>query len=90
MATLGPDSDPAEQENFIEWSKKTVAAYYGKIKTQLGRRDLISGRDLIALGMRPGPQMGRVLKEVRQAQDAGKVSNRDQALMLASGLMKKL
>jgi tRNA nucleotidyltransferase/poly(A) polymerase len=89
MATLGPDSDAAEQENFIEWSKKTVAAYYGRIKTQLGRQDLIRGKDLIAIGMSPGPQMGRVLKEIRQAQDAGEVKNRDEAIRLASGMMLK-
>ena len=59
------------------------------IKTQLERRDFISGKDLIALGMNPGPQMGRVLKEVRQAQDAGKVTNRDQAIMLANRLRQK-
>jgi poly(A) polymerase len=90
MATLGPDSDAAEQENFIEWSKKTVADYYGHIKTQLGRQDLIRGKDLIAIGMSPGPQMGRLLKEVRQAQDAGEVKNRDEAIRLASGMMQKL
>ncbi|SPD76084.1 Polynucleotide adenylyltransferase/metal dependent phosphohydrolase [uncultured Desulfobacterium sp.] len=90
MATLGPDSKLAEQDYFIEWSKKTVTAYYGHIKRQLERQDLISGKDLIALGMDPGPGMGMILKQVRQAQDEGQVQDRDNALLLASNLMNRL
>ena len=32
------------------------------------RPPLISGRDLIAMGLRPGPAMGRLLKEIREKQ----------------------
>jgi poly(A) polymerase len=45
---------------------------------------LLSGRDVIAeLGVRSGPEIGRLLALARQAQLAGEVSTRDEALALA-------
>jgi tRNA nucleotidyltransferase/poly(A) polymerase len=45
---------------------------------------LISGHDLIVrLKLRPGPQVGALLERLREAQVAGEVSDRDQALALA-------
>ncbi len=85
-STLGPAASEERGEKHLRWSQKTVAAYYGKIKKQLERRNLISGDDLIARGMTPGPEMGRILKQVRNAQDAGQVTNREEALALAGEL----
>jgi len=36
--------------------------------------------------MEPGPEMGGMLKEIRDAQDAGEVSSREAALELAKKL----
>lgn len=44
---------------------------------------LLRGRDLARLGMRPGPAMGRLLAQVREAQIAGKVESYTQALDFA-------
>jgi len=44
---------------------------------------LIMGRDLLALGFTPGPQIGRILKEVEEMQLDGKILNREQALNYA-------
>ena len=42
---------------------------------------LISGHDLIAvLGMEPGPQVGILLESVREAQSAGQITTREEAL----------
>ena len=41
---------------------------------------LLTGRDLLALGMRPGPAMGRLLAEVREKQLAEELTTREQAL----------
>ena len=44
---------------------------------------LLSGSDLIALlGIPPGPAIGRLLREVRRAQLAGEINDRDGALAL--------
>ncbi len=50
---------------------------------------LVRGRDLQRLGLSPGPAMGRVLAEVRRAQIAGRVEDRDAALALARACIDK-
>jgi len=44
---------------------------------------LISGRDLLAMGLRPGKEVGRILEAVRVAQLEGTVQTREEALDLA-------
>ena len=41
---------------------------------------LVMGRDLIARGMKPGPEFGKILKKMYEAQLDGAFSNRDDAL----------
>jgi poly(A) polymerase len=47
---------------------------------------LISGRDLLAMGLHPGKEVGRILDAVRVAQLEGTVQTRDEALKLAHKL----
>ncbi len=88
-STLGPDSSTEERGNFLRWSKETVKDYYEVIKKRLERRELITGRDLIALGMEPGPEMGRILEQIRSAQDTGEVNSSEEALALARELLSE-
>jgi poly(A) polymerase len=44
---------------------------------------LISGDDLIALGLRPGPDFKRILEEVEEAQLNGSLGSREEALRFA-------
>ena len=48
---------------------------------------LLQGRDLLAIGMSPGPEMGRLLRAVYERQLDGTVGNPDEALALARELM---
>jgi hypothetical protein len=41
----------------------------------------------MAFGMKPGPEIGRILAEIRSAQDAGKINSREEALELAKKLL---
>ncbi len=41
---------------------------------------LVSGKDLIALGMRPGPEFGEILENIADLQLEGKISTREEAL----------
>ena len=59
------------------------------IRQRLERRDLITGRDLIALGMEPGPEMGRILEQIRSAQDTGEVHSSEEALAMAREWLSK-
>lgn len=88
LGSRGPDSTEEYRSNFINRSRQCVTDYYEKIKAQIERQDLVSGKDLIALGMKPGPEMGRVLAELRSAQDTGSVKSRLEALELAKKLLE--
>ncbi len=59
--------------------------YYPAVNTP----ELIKGRDLMVLfQMKPGPMMGQVLKEVREAQLSGQLRTREQAVDFASRWLK--
>ncbi|OGV49150.1 MAG: hypothetical protein A2017_08160 [Lentisphaerae bacterium GWF2_44_16] len=45
---------------------------------------LIGGRDLLGMGFRPGPQMGKILREISDMQLNGELKSRDEALAFAS------
>jgi len=47
---------------------------------------LISGRDLLAMGLTPGKMVGKILDAVRVAQLEGAVQTRNEALKLAHKL----
>jgi putative nucleotidyltransferase with HDIG domain len=50
---------------------------------QLKPQPLITGRDLIAAGYRPGPRFGTVLREIEDAQLEGRISTAAEALEMA-------
>lgn len=50
---------------------------------------LITGRDLIQAGYRPGPLFRKVLEEVENAQLEGEIQSREQALALARSIFDK-
>jgi tRNA nucleotidyltransferase/poly(A) polymerase len=51
---------------------------------------LVDGGDLIGAGLAAGPEMGRLLEQIRDAQLAGTITTRDQALALAQRSMPQL
>ena len=51
---------------------------------------LINGRDLIAMGQKPGPAFKKVLRAVEDAQLEGRVTQRDEALRLAAQVFESL
>lgn len=53
---------------------------------ELNPPPLVDGSDLISAGIASGPAMGRLLEQIRDAQLAGTISNREQALDFAKDL----
>jgi hypothetical protein len=48
----------------------------------------VTGHDLMSdLGMSPGPELGRILKELVEAEAAGEVTTREQALCYAQTMI---
>ena len=87
MGILGPDATEEYRERHIRWSVESVIDYYKEIKAKIESPDLITGHDLIALGMKPGPEIGRILAQVRDARDSGEVANREDAIEMAKTLI---
>ena len=50
---------------------------------------LVKGRHLLALGVRPGPAVGEVLRQVYERQLDGSVSDFDAAMALARDLARE-
>ncbi len=48
---------------------------------------LLRGDDLLAMGVPEGPHIGRILEAIREAQAAGEIATREEALALARRLM---
>jgi poly(A) polymerase len=90
MATRGPASNEIERERHLRWGRETIRLYYAEIKERLERKSLIGGRDLMAIGILPGPGMREILEAVRAAQDEGEIQNKDQALALATKLVGRV
>jgi tRNA nucleotidyltransferase/poly(A) polymerase len=88
-SSLGKESTVKWRNHYLEWSKNIVRDYYETIRTSLASQDLITGTDLISLGVEPGPEMGRLLAVLRSAQDTGEISTRENALALAKALLAK-
>lgn len=80
LSSQGADSSVRYREDFIERAKKGINNYYAKTKAIIERPNLINGYDLIALGIEPGPEIGRILDQVRNSQDTGVVTTREEAL----------
>ena len=84
--TLGPDASEFGRIRQLNWSRQILGEYFETIEKRLESKDLITGRDLLAIGLSPGPAVGRILKKVREAQDDGAVIDRQGAINLAQRL----
>lgn len=74
------DFPPVAMEWFIEEVRKLAVEWSGPIP-------FLQGRDILGLGVNPGPMVGKVLAEVYEQQLDSKVQTRDEALALARRLL---
>ena len=87
-AKLGPLSNVRTRQEFSRWALELVKNYYSHFRHKLDEPPLVTGRDLISLGVAPGPELGSVLKRIREAQDAGSIANKEEAIALTRELLK--
>lgn len=77
-------SPGAFQPVAMEWFRERVRALD---VAERPPRPLLLGRDVVALGVAPGPEVGRILKAVYEAQLDGEVTNEDEARAAAQRLL---
>lgn len=86
MATSGPRMTRAAWEAHLQWTAAMLHVLYEEQEVVHPRR-LIDGRALMeALGLAPGPEIGRLLRLIAEAQAAGEVRTAEEALSLARDL----
>ncbi len=83
-AARGPALIPAEWQGHVALTRRMIAAAYQAPSAQVSPPRLITGQDVMAaLSITAGPRVGRALEEIREAQAAGQVTTREEAIALA-------
>lgn len=77
LATRGKNF-PQRQEKIEACTSNLFKIYQQERKTFI--KPLINGKDLLALGLEPGPQMGIIIRAVHQRQISGECNDREEAL----------
>ncbi len=73
----------------VETGRTLLTAFLEKREQAIDPKALVSGSDLIsALGLQPGPEVGRLLELIREAQAVGEVDTHKAAIALARKLLK--
>jgi len=84
LATWGPNLRKDHWKRHLDVAKLLLENYFEHYEEAVCPPVLLSGRDVIdELGVDPGPEVGRVLEAIREAQAAREVSTREEALALA-------
>jgi tRNA nucleotidyltransferase/poly(A) polymerase len=88
-ATLGPGSSAQARQDQETRGIGLILEYLEQAQTTLAAAPLVTGHDLLALGLAPGPDLGRLLERLREAQDARDITTREEAMAMAEMLSMK-
>ncbi len=87
LATRGPQISIEGWNAHLAWVELMLDGYWGAPQAAQ-QPPLLNGHDLMTeLGIRPGPQLGAILRELNEAQAAGEISSRTEALDYAARLI---
>jgi len=87
LGTRGIELGQAEWAARVDTVVTLLDAYYRQPEQIVRPPALISGEDVIALGVPQGPRVGALLEAVREAQAAGEVTTREAAIELIGQLL---
>jgi poly(A) polymerase len=88
-AARGPLADPSRMDEYRSLMADLFRFYREEYYPAVNTPELIKGRDLMVLfQMKPGPMMGQLLKDLREAQLSGQLRSREQAVDFASRWLK--
>ena len=87
MGSQGPELSRDALAARLDTIRELLEAYWERYKEVVSPRPLLNGDDLMAeLKLEPGAQIGEILEALREAQAAGEIKNRKEALAHAKGL----
>lgn len=85
LATRGPWLDPSAWHDHLAWVGELLDRYWNAPTPP--PPPMLRGDELMAsLGIGPGPEVGRLLRLIHEAQQAGEIHNLEEALTLARTL----
>ena len=88
LSTWGPNLQADRWARRLEVVRLLLGHYFERREEVIAPAPLVTGEDLMAeLGLEQGPQVGRLLETIREAQAAGEVHTREEALELARRLV---
>jgi len=80
LATTGPDAPGDQYPVLVETVRALMDAYFNQRQTVISPLPLLTGHDLIRhFGLAEGPEIGRLLDALQEAQSIGQVTDREQA-----------
>ncbi len=89
LATQGPNLELEEWRGHAQGMAYVLEERFRE-ESIVSPPKLISGHDLIDIfGMSPGPNIGKILEAVREAQAAGEVATKEEALLFVQKLITK-
>jgi tRNA nucleotidyltransferase/poly(A) polymerase len=89
MAATGPAIDTVAWHTNIAWMGMMLDRYWETFLQQT--KPLINGNDILTtFHLKPGKVVGKLLKEVDEAQAAGEIHSREEALSLARHVLEHL
>ncbi|MBA4398334.1 MAG: hypothetical protein C0396_00420 [Anaerolinea sp.] len=88
LATYGVTITSDEWQRELHVCRQLLDAWFDRREQILQPKRLIDGRDLMqSLDLKPGPLVGILLEEIREAQATGQITTRAEALDFARGRM---
>lgn len=89
-ATYGPQLTAEVWSQQLAVVRRLLEDFFWRHDDRVAPAPLLNGDDLMqALDLAPGPVVGRLLAEMAEAQAAGEVATRDEALALAARLLEE-
>jgi putative nucleotidyltransferase with HDIG domain len=90
LAAWGPNLREQRWARRLDVAETLLAHWFERYEETVNPQALVTGDDLMTeLGLVPGPKIGRLLETVREAQAAGEVGTRADALALAEKVLKR-
>ncbi|HIQ05650.1 MAG TPA: CCA tRNA nucleotidyltransferase [Anaerolineae bacterium] len=90
LAIYGLDLEPDRWHHRLRVIAALMDSYFYRKQERVSPPPLVRGRDLMdQLGVKQGPLLGKLLEAIREAQAAGELHSRDEALELAQRLMSE-
>ncbi|WP_038055046.1 HD domain-containing protein [Thermodesulfobacterium hydrogeniphilum] len=79
LASQGPDKEPDYEERLKNFFKE-LFKFKEELQKESTKEKLITGKDLIALGLKPGPIFRKILQEVELLVLEGKIKKKEEVL----------